>query len=70
MYIQKSETNNIILFGDLKKGDTFKTFEGYFEKMQEIGGFGFNALNLDTGDAEVFDDNTVIIKVNGSFVEV
>lgn len=68
MYIQKSETNNMIPFGDLKKGDTFKTFEGYFEKMQEIG--GFNALNLDTGDAGVFNNNTVIIKVNGSFVEV
>lgn len=68
MYIQKSETNNMILFGDLKKGDTFKTFEGYFEKMQEIG--GFNALNLNTGDAEAFNDNTVIIKTNGSFVEV
>lgn len=68
MIVVESETNKMVTFGELVKGDTFKTFEGYFEKFTEL--CQYNAINLRTGNLDYFNDNTVVIKVNGSFVEV
>lgn len=67
MIIVSSETNKMVCFNELSKGEVFKTFEGYYEKF--TGLTQYNAINLDDGTLDYFNDNTVVIKVNGSFVE-
>lgn len=67
MLVVESKTHEMVCFSELNKSEVFKTFEGYFEKITELN--QYNAINLRTGDLDYFNDSTIVIKVNGSFVE-
>lgn len=70
MIIQKKEVKDSVPFGTLEAGDVFKNEDGCFlMKIKTYEYCGHNAVYLEGGSLTSFLNNTIIVRVQGKFME-
>lgn len=70
MIIQNKEVKDAVPFGTLVTGDVFKNGDGCFlMKIKPYEHCSHNAVHLDCGSLTSYLNNTIVVRVQGKFVE-
>lgn len=74
MKVEKNPAQDITTFSTLEQGDVFRRLQGnvYYMKISTLVVNAeniVNAINIETGSPCRMDQDTVAVKVKGSFIE-